>query len=87
MASACLLLGRYEDSAAWARKMLALAPNDIRGLFLLTSSTSLSGKLAEASDAIVRIKKFYPHMRAYRVRRPSDMAVVERMIALLDLPD
>lgn len=93
MASAHLLLGRYEESAGWARKMLALAPTDIRGLLILTGSASFSGKSAEANDAIARIKKIYPHMRsshmrrAYRVRRPCDMAVVERVIALVGLPD
>ena len=93
MGSACLLLGRYDDSESWARKLIALAPNDIRGWFILTGSTSLAGKAAEANDAVVRFKKAFPHMRssfmrrAYRVRRPSDMAVVERVIGLLGLPD
>jgi TolB-like protein/class 3 adenylate cyclase len=93
ISSACILLGRYEEGAEYARKMLALAPNDIRGLFLLTGSTSFAGKSAEANDAVARIKKFHPHMRAsfmrraYRVRQASDMAVVEQIVALIGLPE
>ena len=93
IASAHILLGKYEEATSWVRKMLALVPTDIRGLLILTGSASFSGKSAEANDAIARIKKFHPHMRssfmrrAYRVRQPSDMAVVERVIGLVGLPD
>jgi TolB-like protein len=92
-ASACLLLGRYEDSIGWARKLLALQPNDIRGLFLLTGGTYLSGQLTETDMAVAHIKQYHPHLRsshlrqAYRVARPADMAVVEQVIAVRGLPE
>jgi TolB-like protein/class 3 adenylate cyclase/tetratricopeptide (TPR) repeat protein len=93
LAAACLLLARYEDSESWSRKLIALVPNDIRGWYILVGSTSLAGKADDASDAIARFEKLFPYMRSsimrrtYRVRRPSDMAVVERVIAALGLPD
>jgi adenylate cyclase len=92
-ASSCLLLGRYEEGAGWCRRMLALLPNDIRALYILTGCLTLSGRSAEAADAIARIKQFYPQLRSthlrrtYRVNRPEDMAIAERIIAAIGLPE
>jgi len=92
-AAACLLLGRYEESSTWARKMLTLRPNDIRGLFVLTGSASLAGQSTEASNAIARIKRHHPQLRssqlrlAFRVRRPAHMAIVEHTIRQIGLPE
>jgi adenylate cyclase len=78
-AGSCFLLGRYDDGAEWARKMLALQPNDIRGLFTLTANTYFSGRLAEAQAVAALIKRHHAHLRsfhlrqAYRVRPPADM--------------
>jgi TolB-like protein/class 3 adenylate cyclase/Tfp pilus assembly protein PilF len=93
MAAACLMLGRYEEGAGFARRVLALQPNDIRGLFTLTGNTYFSGQLAEAEATVAQIKQYHPHFRsshlrqAYRVRRPADMAAVERAIAFIGLPE
>jgi hypothetical protein len=59
---------------------------------LVVGSTSLAGKAAEASDAIVQFMKLLPHMRViYETglpsTQPSDMAIVERVVALLGLLD
>jgi adenylate cyclase len=91
--AACLLLGRYEEGVGWCRRMLALLPNDIRGLYILTGCLTLSGRSSEAADAIGRIKRLYPQLRAsqlrrtYRVTRPEDMAIAERAIAAIGLPE
>jgi adenylate cyclase len=92
-ASSCLLLGRYDEGAGWCRKMLALLPNDIRALYILAGCLTLSGHSAEAADPIARIKQFYPQLRSthlretYRVNRPQDMAIAERIIAAIGLPE
>jgi adenylate cyclase len=93
MAAAFLLLGRYDEGAACARKVLVLQPSDIRGFLTLTSNTYLSGQLPEAQAAVTLMKQYHPHLRsshlrqAFRVRRPADMAVVERTIAFMGLPE
>jgi adenylate cyclase len=93
MAAACFLLGRYEEGAGYARKVLVLQPNDIRGLFTLTGNMYFSGQLAEAEAAVTQIKQYHPHLRsshlrqAYRTRRSTDMAAVERIIAFIGLPE
>jgi adenylate cyclase len=93
IAEACSMLGRYEEGAASARKMLVLQPNDIRGLFVLTCNTYLSGQLAEAEAAAAKIKQYHPHLRSshfrqlFPVRPPDDMAAVERAIAFIGLPE
>jgi adenylate cyclase len=93
MAGAYGLLGRYEEGAACARKMLALRPNDIRGLFMLTANTYLSGQSAEAEAAVAQIRRHHPHVRSsqlrqtYRASRPTDIAVVERIIAFMEFAE
>ena len=92
-AAACFMIGQYDEGARWARKMLALQPNDIRGLFTLTGNTYFSGRLAEAEATVALIKLHHSHLRsshlrlAYRVRRPADMEAVERIIAFISLPE
>ena len=92
-AAACAFLGRYEEGAAWARKVLRLQPNDILGLFGLIGNTYLAGRLTEAEATVAQIKQFHPHLRSshlrqtFRVRRPTDVEVVERTIAFIGLPE
>ncbi len=92
-AAAYFVLGRYDEAGVWARKMLALQPNDIRGLFVLTGSKYLSGQLADAEATAAQIKHHYPLLRSAQLRqvfwmkRPVDMQVVERTIAFIRLPE
>jgi hypothetical protein len=89
-ASAFSALGRYNEAAGWTRKMLALQPNDVRGLFSLTGNAYLSDQLAEACGLM---KEHYPNLRssdlrrAFWVRRPADREIVERTIAFIGLPE
>jgi len=91
--SACLLLGRYEESEAWARKLLAIQPSGIRGLIALLGALIARGKEQEAEATIFKIKQEHPHLRAsqlrqtYRLARPDAMALVERSIARMGLPE
>jgi hypothetical protein len=93
IAAACSMLGKYDEGVASARKMLVLQPNDIRGLFVLTCNTYLSGQLAEAEAAAAQIKQYHPHLRSSHFRQlfcvqpPDDMAAVERTIAFIGLPE
>jgi len=92
-AAAHFVLGRYDEAGGWARKMLALQPNDIRGLFLLAGSAYFSGQLANAEAAAAQIKQCYPLLRSaqlrrvFWVKRPADMEVIERTIAFIGLPE
>jgi TolB-like protein/DNA-binding response OmpR family regulator len=92
-AAAYFVLGRYDEAGGWARKMLALQPNDIRGLFLLAGSAYFSGQLADAEAAAAQIKQCYPLLRAaqlrrvFWVKRPADMEVIEQTIAFIGLPE
>ena len=91
--SACLMLGRYEESEAWARKMLAIQPSGIRGLIQLLGALIARGKEQEAEATILKIKREHPHLRAsqlrqtYKTARPDIMASVERTIARIGLPE
>ena len=91
--AACLLSGRYDEGAAFARKLLLFNPNDIRGLFILTGNALFGGHTAEAEASADRIKQLFPHFRSsqlrqvYRVRKSEHMAIVERTIAGIGLPE
>ena len=91
--AACLLLGRYNEGAAFVRRLLLISPNDIRGLFILTGSAFFGGELAEAEETVAKIKHLFPHFRSsqlrqvYRVRKPEHMAIVERTITRIGLPE
>jgi TolB-like protein len=91
--SACLFLGQYDESEAWARRMLALLPTDFRGLFVLLGALIASGKGKEVEATVLKIKREHPTLRAsqlretYRILRPEFMALVERSIAHLGLPE
>ena len=93
MAAACSLIERYEEGAAWARRVLVLQPNDLRGLFTLTSNLYLAGRLAEAEATVALIKQYHPHLKSphlrqsFRVRQPADMSIVERVLTFIGLPE
>jgi hypothetical protein len=73
--------------------MLALQPTDFRGLFVLLGALIARGKGEEAEATVLKIKREHPNLRAsqlrktYRVLRPEFMALVERSIARLRLPE
>ena len=91
--AACLFLEKYEESEIWVRKMLALNPTDIRGLFQLLGVLIAREKNDEAEATVALIKREHPNLRAtqlrmtYRILRPDFMALVERSIARLNLPE
>ena len=93
MAAACSLIARYEEGAAWARRVLVLQPTDLRGLFTLTSNLYLAGRLAEAEATVALIKQYHPHLKSphlrqsFRVRQPADMSIVERVVTFIGLPE
>jgi adenylate cyclase len=92
-AGACNLMGRYDEGEAWARRMLALLPTDFRGLFALLGALIGSGKANEVEATVLKIKREHPSLRAsqlretYRIAKPEFMTLIERGIALLDLPE
>ena len=92
-AAALLLLGRYKDGAAAARRMLLSFQNDIRGLFILIGNVFLDGEMEETERLIEDFKRLFPHVRSsdlrqtYRVRKREQMATIERIIARIGLPE
>ena len=93
IAAACAFLGRYEEGAGWARKVLSLQPKDILGLFALVGNTYLAGRLPEAKETVAQMKQYHPHLRSshlrrlFVVRRPADIETVARIIAFIGLPE
>ena len=91
--AALLLLGRYKDGAAAARRMLLSFRNDIRGLFILIGNLFLDGEMEETESLIENFKHLFPHVRSsdlrqtYRVRKREHMATIERIIARIGLPE
>ena len=91
--AALLLLGRHKDGAAAARRMLLISRNDIRGLFILIGNVFLDGEMEETERMIENLKHLFPHVRSshlrqtYRVRKREHMAILERIIARIGLPE
>jgi tetratricopeptide (TPR) repeat protein len=92
-AAALLLLGRHKDGEAAARRMLLIFRNDIRGLFMLIGNVFLDGEMEETERLIENFKHLFPHVRSsqlrqtYRVRKREHMAILERIIARIGLPE
>jgi len=93
MAAAYFALGNYDRGAEFARKVLILRPNDIRGLFTLVANNCLGGRLSEAEAAAAQIRERFPHLRsshlrqAYHVKPAPTMERLERAIAFIGLAD
>jgi len=93
IAAAHFNLGEYDQGAEYARKVLILQPNDIRGLFTLLANDCLAGRLSEAEAMAAEIRRRFPHLRsshlrqAYYVKPAANMARIERAIAFIGLPD
>ena len=93
IAAAYFNLGDYDRGTEYARKVLILQPNDIRGLFTLMASDCLAGRLSEAEATAAQIRERFPHLRcshlrqAYYVKPAPNMAKIERAIAFIGLPD
>jgi hypothetical protein len=82
-----------DESEALARRMLALQPTDFRGLFVLLGALIAGGKGKEVEATVLKIKREHPTLRAfqlrqtYRIFQPEFMALEERSIAHLGLPE
>jgi TolB-like protein/class 3 adenylate cyclase len=92
-AAALLLLGRHKDGAAAARRMLLFGWNDTRALFILIGNVFLDGDMEETESLIENFKRLFPHVRSsdlrqtYRTRKREHMAILERIIARIGLPE
>jgi adenylate cyclase len=93
IAAAYFNLGDYERGAEYARRVLILQPNDIRGLFTLVANDCLAGRSSEAEVTAAQIRERFPHLRsshlrqAYQVKPAANMAKIEQAIAFIGLPD
>lgn len=93
LAAGHFALGNYDRGADYARKVLILRPNDIRGLFTLVANDCHAAHLSEAEATAAQIRERFPHLRAshlrqaYFVKPASTMAKIEHAIAFIGLPD
>jgi adenylate cyclase len=93
LAAGHFALGDYDRGAEFARKVLILRPNDIRGLFTLVANDCHAARLSEAEATAAQIRQRFPQLKAshlrqaYSVKKASTMAKIEHAIAFIGLPD
>jgi len=85
--------GRYEQACAWATKALREAPDYLSALRMAAAGNALTGRLAEAQTAVMRIRQIAPTLRVSNVkdwasfRRPEDLARLEDGLRQAGLPE
>lgn len=87
-------LRQYEETAAWARKLLSLDPNDVHGLVMLNVEAFRRGDSAEADRLHSRVQALYPHLRKEHLRKmylryrdPAHQAALAERISWATLPE
>jgi TolB-like protein/tetratricopeptide (TPR) repeat protein len=77
-AAAHFLAGRYDEASSWAEKALREHPTHSPALRVAAASHALAGRLAEAREAMARMRNIDPALRVSNVaafvpfRRPED---------------
>ena len=79
-AAAHFLAGRYDEASSWSEKALRQHSNYLPAMRMLAASHALAGRLAEAREAMARIRQIAPELRVSNVsevvpfRGPQDFA-------------
>jgi TolB-like protein/DNA-binding SARP family transcriptional activator len=85
--------GRYEQACLWATKALRETPDYPSALRMAAASNALTGRLADAQNAVMRIRQVAPTLRVSNVkdwasfRRPEDLARLEDGLRKAGLPE
>lgn len=79
MANALVLLGRYDEAAEWAQRVLQQRPNWMMALGALAVATAYSGHIERARDAMARILQIDPRRRVSTLAARSDYQPADLM--------
>jgi TolB-like protein/Tfp pilus assembly protein PilF len=88
-----LLAGRYSDARSWALAALNEQPDYVNALYVLSAGSALLGNLAEARDAMARLRAADPESRVscirqrYPIRRAEDLAKLADALRLAGMPE
>jgi len=77
-AAAHFLAGRYDAASSWAEKALQQNSNYLPGIRMAAASHALSGRLAQAQNALARMREIDPELRI------SNLAEIVPFRAALD---
>jgi TolB-like protein len=85
--------GRYEEACLWATKSLQENPNFLSALRVAAAGSALAGRLREAQEAVMCVRRIAPTLRVSTVkdwasfRRPEDLARFEDGLRKAGLPE
>jgi tetratricopeptide (TPR) repeat protein len=92
-----LFAGRYDEAAAWARKAALEKPGWAVPPRIEAAACALSGRIAEAQEALARMRVIDPDLRlshlgkqrgvASRLRRAEDLVLFIEGLRLAGLPE
>ena len=77
-----LLADRYGDAQSWAQSALSEQPDYVNALYALAISSALAGQMAQAGEAMARLRSLDPKVRVsrflqrYPIRRADHVAKV-----------
>jgi TolB-like protein len=92
-AAAHFLAGRYDEASSWAEKALREHPKHTPAMRMAAASHALAGRLAEAHEAMARMRRRDPALRVSNLadhvpfRRPEDLARYEEGLRKAGLPE
>jgi TolB-like protein/class 3 adenylate cyclase len=92
-AAAHFLAGRYDEASSWAEKALREHPNHSPAMRMAAASHALAGRLAEAHEAMARMRRVDPALRVSTVadrvpfRRPEDFSRYVEGLRKAGLPE
>jgi TolB-like protein/class 3 adenylate cyclase len=92
-AAAHFLAGRYDEASSWAEKALREHPNHSPAMRMAAASHALAGQLAEAHEAMARMRRVDPALRVSTVadrvpfRRPEDFSRYVEGLRKAGLPE
>jgi len=88
-----LLADRYDDAQSWAQSALSEQPDYVNALYALAISSALAGKMAQAGDAMERLRSLDPKVRVsrllqrYPIRRADHLAKVSEGLRRAGMPE
>jgi tetratricopeptide (TPR) repeat protein len=92
-AFAHFLAGRYDAASSWAEKAMWAQTNYVTPIRIAAASHALAGRLAEARQALARLRELDPAARVanvkewHRLRRAEDLARLEDGLRKAGLPE
>jgi tetratricopeptide (TPR) repeat protein len=60
---------RYDDMSSWAEKALLERPNYVQGMRMAAVGHALAGRLANAHEAMARMRQLDPELRVSNLKR------------------